>query len=169
MDVTSPRSPTISRAIAAYVLSDVTTLTLSAGTGGRGVIPDITSAAKSVSMSVRLVFVRSDRPDRLQGELVRDGRARRLAPHVLRPQLHPLALPQRERWNHLSGDQAGDGVFHIVIVDADDPPLVELVGAVHVPAHVRLAAHAGTVLLESVELASESEVAIQRPLRRPPR
>src|SRR5689334_13168111 len=88
MDVTSPRSPTISRAIAAYVLSDVTTLTLSAGAGGP---PDAlgapcmtASAAMSASMSVGLVFRRSDRPNRLEGELVRGGGARQLAQHIRR-------------------------------------------------------------------------------------
>src|SRR5690349_18807713 len=163
MDVTSPRSPTISRAIAAYVLSDVTTLTLSAGAAGLGApagTPCITvSRTKSASISVSLVFMRSDRPNRLQGELVRGGGARQLAPHVLRPQLHPLALPQRERGNHLSRDQAGDRVFHIVVSNAKDPPLVDLVGAAHVPTHVGWTAHAGAVLLQGVELAPDGPVA----------
>src|SRR5438105_14174197 len=103
MEVTWPRSPTISRAVAAYVLSDVTTLTWSAGAVGTpGALgsPCITaSAAKSASMSVCLVFVRSDGPDRLKVALVRGGGAHHVAPHVLRPQLHPLAVPQRERRN----------------------------------------------------------------------
>src|SRR4029077_6906409 len=89
MDVTSPRSPTISRAIAAYVLSDVTTLTLSArvaGTRGGPAAPCTTaSAARRASIAVGLMFMRSDRPNRLKGELVRGGGARQLAPRVLGP------------------------------------------------------------------------------------
>src|SRR5438445_1167456 len=64
-----PRSPVISRAIAAWVVKDVTTRT---GAGGSGVPPAVkaSSSGKSRSMSVDLVFVGSDGPDRLEGELV---------------------------------------------------------------------------------------------------
>src|SRR2546430_5828237 len=74
-----PRSPTISRAMAPYVVSDVTTLTFSA-TGARtggGVTRtgSATSSAVSRRMSVGLVFVWSNRPNSLQGELVRGVRS----------------------------------------------------------------------------------------------
>src|SRR5436190_1749951 len=83
-----PRSPTISRAMAPYVVSDVTTLTLSAtgartGGGVTGTCSAMSSAV-SRSMSVGLVFVWSNRPNRLEGELVHGVAARRLGPGVLR-------------------------------------------------------------------------------------
>src|SRR5439155_2279036 len=95
-----PRSPTISRAMAPYVVSDVTTLTLSA-TGARtggGVTGTwrATSIAVSRSMSVGLVFVWSYCPNRLQGKLVRGGDPGGLCSGVLRSYLLPLSLPLRD-------------------------------------------------------------------------
>src|SRR5882724_9521614 len=127
-----PRSPTISRAMAPYVVSDVTTLTLSA-TGARtggGVTRtgSATSSAVSRRMSVGLVFVWSNRPNSLQGELVRGVEAGGLGPRVLRAELHPLALPQRQGRDYLPRDDAGEGIFDMIVVGPGDPALAQLIG-----------------------------------------
>src|SRR5205823_11259458 len=114
-----PRSPTISRAMAPYVVSDVTTLTLSA-TGARtggGVTGTwrATSIAVSRSMSVGLVFVWSKRPNRLQGKLVRGGDPGGLGQGVWRPYLHPLALPHRGGGVHWRRDAAEGGTLALVV------------------------------------------------------
>src|SRR5207247_11434464 len=102
-ELTVPRSPTISRAMDAYVVSEVTTFTGLTARGG----PSwrASSSARNESMSVDLVFVWSDGPDRLKGDLSRGVGAGELRPGVLPSQEHPLALPQRERRAELSGDQ----------------------------------------------------------------
>src|SRR5438132_11132920 len=138
-----PRSPTISRAMAPYVVSDVTTLTLSA-TGARtggGVTRTgrATSSAVSRRMSVGLVFVWSNRPNSLQGELVRGVQARGLGPGVLPPKLHPLALPQRERGDHLPRDNSEERVFDVIVSRSRDPTLAEFVGGPGVPTEPRRA------------------------------
>src|SRR2546426_6669846 len=136
-----PRSPTISRAMAPYVVSDVTTLTLSATgarTGGRVTGTwRATSSAVSRSMSVGLVFVWSNRPHGLQGELVRGVEARGLGPGVLRAELHPLALPQSEGGDHLSRDDTEERIFRVIVVGPRDPALAELVGGPGIPAQPR--------------------------------
>src|SRR6266571_1856196 len=174
MEDTVPRSPTISRAIAPYVVSDVTTLTLSAaapcgaGPGGeRGAPYSATNKEMNGSMSVRLVFVWSDGPNRLQGELVRGGGASDSCPGVLRPQLDPLALPQRERGDDLAGNHAEQRILDVVVARAGDPALAELVRRSGVPAQPGRAGPGG-VLAEGVQLASECPLAVQRPCRRPP-
>src|ERR1700747_752005 len=110
MDVTSPRSPVIARAMAAYVVSEVTTLTLPpGGCGAAGCRAPSRRIALS-SMSVGLVFVGADGPYGLNGELARGVEARALRPRVLRAEEHPLALPQRQGRDELAGDHAAQGV-----------------------------------------------------------
>src|SRR5439155_9657603 len=172
MELTMPRSPTISRAMAPYVVSDVTTLTLSA-TGARrggGVTRtgSATSSAVSRSMSVGLVFVWSNRPNRLEGELVRGVEARGLGPGVLRPELHPLALPQRERGDHLPRDDTGERVFDVVVARSRDPTPAQLVGGARVPAEPRRAG-AGVLLAKRVQLAAQRPFSVQGLGRRAPR
>src|SRR6266571_669622 len=167
-----PRSPTISRAMAPYVVSDVTTLTLSA-TGARtggGVTRtgSATSSAVSRRMSVGLVFVWSNRPNSLQGELVRGVQARGLGPGVLPPELHPLALPQRERGDHLPRDNSGERVFDVIVSRSGDPTLAEFVGGTGVPTEP-CRAGAGVLFAKRVQLAAQRPLPIQRLGWRPPR
>src|SRR2546425_608973 len=159
MDVTVPRSPTTSRAIAAYVVSDVTTRT---GFAARGGPPwRARSSDRDVSMSVGLVFVWSDGPDRLEGELVRGREARSPRPGVLRPQFDPLTLPQRERRRDLPRDEARERVLDVIVAHPDDPTLAELVRRAGVPAEVGCAG-AGILLPQGVQLASQRPLAVQR-------
>src|SRR5919198_2713640 len=106
MELTLPRSPTISRAIAAYVVSDVTTLT---GAGGvpSCIMPTCRPRISSVilvSMSVGLMFMGTDAPNGLQRELTRRVHARQLLPSILTAEEHPFALPESERGDDLAGD-----------------------------------------------------------------
>src|SRR5258706_4707443 len=110
--------------MAAYVVSGVTTLTGAAG----GVVAERPKSSwMSAIMSVGLVFVGTDGPDRLERELVRRGRVRDPLPLELRAQEHPFALPHRERRNHLARDHTKVGRFDVVVAHASDEPLVQLV------------------------------------------
>src|SRR5436189_184448 len=111
IELTFPRSPTISVAIAAYVVSEVTTLT-GAAVRAAGTVPSCKPRMSKrivVSMSVCLVFMRSDGPDYLERELIGRVRTRQLLPLILTTQEHPLALPHRERRNDLSCDFTKQG------------------------------------------------------------
>src|SRR2546427_347929 len=92
---------------------EVTTLTLSAG--GTGVPCSATSRGMNGSMSVGLVFVWSDGPDGLEGEIAGRRATSDLGPRVLRSKLDPLAFPQGQRRNHLPNDQSGIGPLHVVV------------------------------------------------------
>src|SRR5712691_4978482 len=166
-----PRSPTISRAMAAYVVSEVTTLTLSA-TGARtgGAVTGTWRATSSVvsrSMSVGLVFVWSNRPNRLEGELVRGVEARGLGPGVLRAELDPLALPQRQGRDYLPRDDAGEGIFDIIVVGPRDPALAQLIGRPGIPPEPR-GPGAGVFLPQCDQLTPERPLPVQRLRGRPP-
>src|SRR3989449_702256 len=119
-------------------------------------------------MSVGLVFVWSNRPNRLEGELVRGVEARGLGPGVLRPELHPLALPQRERGDHLPRDDTGERVFDVVVARSRDPTPAQLVGGARVPAEPRRAG-AGVLLAKRVQLAAQRPFSVQGLGRRAPR
>src|SRR5580765_974534 len=110
MELTRPRSPTISRAIEAYVVSDVTTLT---GAAGAGLCPPPGSVSRIgiriASMSVRLVFVWTNGPNRLERDLVIVRIAGDSLPLVLGAKKNPLALPHGERGDQLSCDDAEVG------------------------------------------------------------
>src|SRR5882672_1090154 len=165
MELTTPRSPTISRAIDAYVVSEVTTLTGAAG----GVVAERPKSSwmKDI-MSVGLVFVGTDSPDRLERELVRRGRVRDPLPLVLRAQEDPLALPHRERGNHLARDHTEGGRFDVVVAHAGDEPLVQLVrrtGVATEPGRAR----ARNLLLQGQQLAAQRPFVVHRAQRRPPR
>src|SRR5438445_2751418 len=161
-----PRSPVISRAIAAWVVKDVTTRT---GAGGSGVTPAVkaSSSGKSRSMSVDLVFVGSDGPDRLEGELVRAARRGDLLPAVLCAQHHPFALPQGERRDELPRDHAARGGLNVVVAQAGDPALAELVSAARVSAQSRRAG-ARVFLLQGEQLGAQRPLAVQCLRWRPP-
>src|SRR5438093_12050074 len=118
-------------------------------------------------MSVGLVFVWSNRPNRLEGELVR-GEARGLGPGVLRPELHPLALPQSERGDHLRRADTGERVFDVVVARSRDPTPAQLVGGARVPAEPRRAG-TGVLLAKRVQLAAQRPFSVQGLGRRAPR
>src|SRR6267154_1252810 len=105
--------------MAAYVVSEVTTLTGAAA----GVVAESPKSSwmKDI-MSVGLVFVGTNGPDRLERELVRGGRVRDPLPQVLRAQEHPFALPHRERRDHLARDHTEFGRFDVVVAHAGDEP-----------------------------------------------
>src|SRR5947199_8165687 len=86
-------------------------------------------------MSVGLVFVWSNRPNRLEGELVRGVEPRGLVPGVLRPELHPLALPQSERGDHLPRDDPGERAFDAVVARSRHPTPAPPHGGDARPAH----------------------------------
>src|SRR2546422_1366113 len=65
-------------------------------------------------MSVDLVFVGSNGPNRLEGELVCAARRGDLLPAVLCAQHHPFALPQRERRDELPRDHPAPGGLNVV-------------------------------------------------------
>src|SRR2546430_14285386 len=116
-------------------------------------------------MSVGLVFVWSDRPDGLQGELVDGIEAGRSCPRVLPPQLDPLTLPQRERRDHLAGDPARERILDVVVACSGDPALVQLVGGADVkpqPGRSR----SREILSKRIQLAPQRPLAIQRQSRR---
>src|SRR2546425_8878308 len=69
-------------------------------------------------MSIDLVFVGSNGPDRLEGELVGSARRGDLLPAVLCAQHHPFALPQGERRDELPRDHAARGGFNVVVAQA---------------------------------------------------
>src|SRR5437762_12530852 len=112
-------------------------------------------------MSVRLVFVWSDGPDCLEGELLRRCPARRLHPGVLRTQFHPLTLPERERRRDLPRDQGRERVFDVVVACAGDPALAQLVRRTGVPADVSRPS-AGILSPQRVELGPQRPFAVQR-------
>src|SRR5438445_904692 len=160
-----PRSPVISRAIAAWVVKDVTTGT---GAGGSGVPPAVkaSSNGKSRSMSVDLVFVGSDGPDRLEGELVCAARRGDLLPAVLCAQHHPFALPQGERRDELTRDHPAPGGFNVVVAQTGDPALAELISAACISTQPRRAG-ARVFLLQGEKLGSQRPFAVQRLRWRP--
>src|SRR3989442_9519766 len=132
MELTIPRSPTISRAMAAYVVSEVTTFT---GAGGMGPPARPSTRAMKVNMSVGLVFVGADRPDGLEGELVSGVGERSLLVCVLGSEKHPFAFPPRQRGDPPAGDAARARILHVVECGAEDHALVQLVGGADVAAH----------------------------------
>src|SRR5262245_65965261 len=104
MELTLPRSPTISFAIAAYVVSEVTTFT---GAAGGCDFPGPASASTTAmidSMSVRLVFMWSNGPDRLNRDLVVGIRIADSLPLVLGTEEHPFTMPESECRRDLAGN-----------------------------------------------------------------
>src|SRR6266545_3866668 len=91
------------------------------------------------SMSVRLVFMGAHGPDRLEGELVVRARIRDALPLVLEAQVHPFALPQRERGDELSRDHAEIGRLDVVVAGAKNEALIQFVRRADVPAQARRA------------------------------
>src|SRR2546430_13601530 len=97
--------------MAAYVVSEVTTLT------GAGGVPscDVPTCRPNssnvivVSISVGLVFMRSDGPDRLECDLMIWLCVGDLLPLILRAEKDPFTLPHRERGDQLSGNHAEIG------------------------------------------------------------
>src|SRR5512134_2811987 len=117
--------------------------------------------------SVRLVFVRADGPDGLQGELTR-VHAGLPPPTVLPVQADPLALPERERRNQLPDDaERALGSLDVVVAHAGPPARTELVLGPHVEP-VASVACAVTLLVEGVHLGAECPLAIARPRGRTP-
>src|SRR5947207_2488091 len=112
-------------------------------------------------MSVRLVFVWSDGPNGLEGELVQRRHARSLGPGVLGPQFDPLTLPQCERRGELPRDQGRERVLDVVIAYACDPALTQLVRCTGVPADVSDPS-AGILLPQRVQLCPQRPFAVQR-------
>src|SRR6266540_1226382 len=169
MELTLPRSPTISVAIEAYVVSEVTTLTGAAGGTRRGE-PGLTAARTKVmidSMSVRLVFMGAHGPDRLEGELVVRARIRDALPLVLEAQEHPFALPHRERRSQLSRDDTEIGRLDIVVAGAENEPLVQSVRRADVSAEP-CGPCAGDRFLECEQLTSQRPLVIECPRWWPP-
>src|SRR5256885_1946798 len=112
-------------------------------------------------MSVRLVFVWSDGPDCLEGELLRRRPARRLHPGVLRTQFPPFTLPERERRRDLPRDRGRERVFDVVVACAGDPALAQLVRRPGVPADVSRPGP-GILFPHRVELGPQRPFAVQR-------
>src|SRR6266576_2191273 len=153
--------------MAAYVVSDVTTFTGPAA-GGVPTPPRARISGTNARISVGLVFVWSDRPDRLEGELVAGARERILFIAILRPEEDPFALPPRERRDDLAGDAAVPGRFHVIVRGAENHALVELVRRAGVAAQAR-GAHARELLLQGEQLAAQRPLAVEPPRRRAPR
>src|SRR5258706_7854857 len=155
------------RAMAAYVVSDVTTFT-GAAAGGVPTPLRARISGTNARISVGLVFVWSDRPDRLEGELVAGARERILFVAILRPEEDPFALPPGERRDDLAGDAAVHGRFHVIVRRAENHALVELVRRAGVPAQPRRA-HARELLLQGEQLAAHPPLAVEPARRRAPR
>src|SRR5438876_1981471 len=119
-------------------------------------------------MSVGLMFVHSDGPDGLEGELLGSRTARRLRPGVLRTQFDPLTLPWRERRGDLPCDHGRALVFDVVVASAGDPALAQLVRRTGVPAEAR-GPSAGILFPQCVELRPQRPFAVQRSGRWTPR
>src|SRR5438128_12377072 len=113
------------------------------------------------SMSIGLVFVWSDGPDGLEGEVAGRRATSDLRPRVLRSKLDPLAFPQGQRRNHLPNDQSGIGPLHVVVAQAGDPALPELVGGADVVPEVSPAGPR-EFLSERIQLTSQRPFAVQR-------
>src|SRR5947208_14033452 len=79
------------------------------------------------SMSVGLVFVWSDRPDGLEGEIVRGRLPGNPGPRVLGAELYPLALPQRQRRDDLARDETGERILDVIVAGSSDQALTELI------------------------------------------
>src|SRR5512134_251228 len=92
--------------------------------------------------SVGLVFVGTDGPDRLQGELVRvHAGVAPVAP--FRPEEHPLTLPPRDRRNELALDvERARGGLDVVGAQRRDPAAAQLVRSAEVAAHPPLSGSA---------------------------
>src|SRR5438128_4832613 len=120
------------------------------------------------SMSIGLVFVWSDGPDGLEGEVAGRRATSDLRPRVLRSKLDPLAFPQGQRRNHLPNDQSGIGPLHVVVAQAGDPALPELVGGADVVPEVSPAGPR-EFLSERIQLTSQRPFAVQRLRGRSPR
>src|SRR5213594_212504 len=165
MELTIPRSPTISRAMAAYVVSEVTSFT--GPTVGGGVCR-ARKSAMSRSMSIGLVFVGADRPDRLEGDLVGGAGERSLFVSVLDAEEHPFAFPPRQRRDHLAGDEARKRVLDVIVRGAEDRPLVQLIGCADIAANAGRA-DAGDLLPECQQLPSQCPFTVQGARRWPPR
>src|SRR5256886_1634881 len=116
------------------------------------------------SMSVGLVFVWSDRPDGLEGEIVRGRLPGNLGPRVLGAELHPLALPQRQRGDDLARDETGERILDVIVSGSRDQALTELIRGAGVPAEPR-GAGAAVFLPQRVQFASQRPLAVQ-PLSR---
>src|SRR5262245_45818702 len=95
------------------------------------------SGMRSASMSVRLVVVWTNGPDRLHRDLLIDWVVRDPLPLVLRAQKDPFALPQRERRDELSGDDSELGRFDIIVAGAQNEAPVQPVGRADVRAEAR--------------------------------
>src|SRR5258706_14328172 len=155
------------RAMAAYVVSDVTTFT-GAAAGGVPTPLRARISGTNARISVGLVFVWSDRPDRLEGELVAGARERILFVAILRPEEDPFALPPGERRDDLAGDAAVQGRFDVIVRRAENHALVELVRRAGVSAQAG-GAHARELLLQGEQLAAQRPLAVEPARGRAPR
>src|SRR6266852_7123620 len=143
-------------AMAAYVVSDVTTFT---GAGGRAScsVPTcraMTSRVIFVSISVGLVFMRSNGPDSLKGDLMVRRSVGDSLPLILSAKENPLALPQREGGDELSRDHPEIRGLDVVVPSTKDESLVQLVGRADEAAEARRPG-AGNLLLQREQLAAQ--------------
>src|SRR5437870_9519140 len=115
-------------AMAAYVVSDVTTFTGAAGAPGRAGDGPTTPSKRAMidSMSVGLVFMRSNGPDRLKGDLMVRRSIGDSLPLILSAKENPLALPQRERGDELSRDHPEIRGLDVVVTTTTNKVLVQL-------------------------------------------
>src|SRR5437773_4432946 len=157
-------------AMAAYVVSDVTTFTGAAGAPGRAGDGPTTPSKRAMidSMSVGLVFMRSNGPDRLKGDLMVRHSIGDSLPLILSAKENPLALPQRERGDELSRDHPEIRGLDVVVTSTKDEALVELVGRADVAAETRRPG-AGNLFLQREQLAAQCPFVVHRTQRRPPR
>src|SRR5437899_2594847 len=157
-------------AMAAYVVSDVTTFTGAAGAAGRAGDGPTTPSKRAMidSMSVGLVFMRSNGPDRLKGDLMVRRSIGDSLPLILSAKENPLALPQRERGDELSRDHPEIRGLDVVVTSTKDESLVQLVGRADVAAEARRPG-AGNLLLQREQLAAQCPFVVHRTQRRAPR
>src|SRR6266566_4678203 len=157
-------------AMAAYVVSDVTTFTGAAGAPGRAGDGPTTPSKRAMidSMSVGLVFMRSNGPDRLKGDLMVRRSIGDSLPLILSAKENPLALPQRERGDELSRDHPEIRGLDVVVTSTKDEALVQLVGRADVAAEARRPG-AGNLFLQREQLAAQRPFVVHRAQRRAPR
>src|SRR5207302_5351324 len=79
-----------------------------------------------------------------------------------------LTLPERERWDDLAREEAGDRILDGVVGDAGNEALVELVGRADVAAEPR-GAGSRVALAQREQLAAQRPLAVQRAQRGTPR
>src|SRR6266516_877329 len=118
-------------------------------------------------MSVGLVFVRAHSPDCLERELVRGGRACDLMPLILRAQEHKFALPEREGRDDLTSDLAEVGRLDVIVPDARNESLIQLVSRADVTAEPSGTGARG-FLLQSEQLAAQRPFVVEGARRGPP-